>query len=265
VASRPPLGFSLCNTPAWVLSDWEFNTNPHPVEIDGVRIENRRLFDKLSNEPDPHRRSHIFNEYMSVKFRLHDWADHNDVARLSLKNSYVRFLRRWSYDSSTPEGAVLKAWVESRFGIAPTFHSTVLGEPDSEAARQFAIDRMKGSTRTNAIHSQLDLLYEFTQFEIEQRFGSPTQFTLFRGTNDKGSHPIIENFGTREYAVGLNNLCSFTSDRECAWEFGSTVWQTIVASPKVFYFSGLLPDSVVKGESEYLVIGGAFRVKELLW
>lgn len=261
----PPLGFSLCNTPSWILSEWEFNLSPRRVEIDGVRLENRRLFEVLQNEEDPVRRSEIFNEYMSVKFHLHEWANYDDVARLSLKNSYVRFLRRWGFDSNTPEGAVLKAWVQSRFGIPPTYHSALLGDPDSGVARAFALDRTRGSARTNAIYSQLDLLYEFTQFEITRRLGSPQSFTLYRGTHEKESHPVLQKFGPLDYAVRLNNLCSFTSDRECAWEFGNTVWQVTVASPKVFYFSGLLPDSVVKGECEYLVIGGTFRVQELLW
>ena len=63
----------------------------------------------------------------------------------------------------------------------------------------------------------------------------------------------------------MNNLSSFTSERECAWEFGSTVWETSVPTAKIFFFSGLLPDSILKGEDEYLVIGGEYRVKELLY
>jgi NAD+--dinitrogen-reductase ADP-D-ribosyltransferase len=33
---------------------------------------------------------------------------------------------------------------------------------------------------------------------------------------------------------------------------------------KVFFFSRLLPESILKGEEEYLVIGGDYRVRTVL-
>jgi NAD+--dinitrogen-reductase ADP-D-ribosyltransferase len=64
-------------------------------------------------------------------------------------------------DSNSVEGAVLKRWVESRIGITPTFHKERISGIQSEAYFNFSIDVMKGSSRTNAIQSQLDLLYEY--------------------------------------------------------------------------------------------------------
>jgi NAD+--dinitrogen-reductase ADP-D-ribosyltransferase len=63
----------------------------------------------------------------------------------------------------------------------------------------------------------------------------------------------------------MNNISSFTSDRECAWEFGSTVWEARIPMAKIFFFSDLLPDSILRGEQEYLVIGGEYRVRRLLY
>jgi NAD+--dinitrogen-reductase ADP-D-ribosyltransferase len=63
----------------------------------------------------------------------------------------------------------------------------------------------------------------------------------------------------------LNNLSSFTSDPEVAWEFGSSVWKVEVPLPKIVFFSGLLPKSLLTGESEYLVLGGHYKVRTLLY
>ncbi len=62
----------------------------------------------------------------------------------------------------------------------------------------------------------------------------------------------------------LNNLRSFIPDEERAFEFGSTVWQVRVPLVKIFFFSRLLPESILKGEEEYLVIGGEYRVRTVL-
>jgi NAD+--dinitrogen-reductase ADP-D-ribosyltransferase len=63
----------------------------------------------------------------------------------------------------------------------------------------------------------------------------------------------------------MNNISSFTADRDCAWEFGSTVWEVRVPLTKIFFFSGLLPDNLLKGEDEFMVIGGEYRVRRLRW
>jgi NAD+--dinitrogen-reductase ADP-D-ribosyltransferase len=123
---------------------------------------------------------------------------------------------------------------------------------------------MKGSARTNAINSQPDVVYEFCQYELRRRFPSERWFVLFRGTHDANAYETLQVTSRLERVVRLNNLSSFTSDPERAWEFGSTVWQVRVPAVKVLFFSRLLPDSILKGEDEYLVIGGEYRVKMLL-
>ena len=257
--------FNLCNLPPWVIASRHFNDNPQSLEIQGVREANRFLFRKLDALSSAEERALVFNDYMSVKFQLHQWENQStDTAKKSIRNSYLRFLRGWMMDSNSIEGAVLKGWVESRIGLPPTFHKVPIPGIHGEEYMVFATDRMKGSARTNAINSQLDLLYEYCQFELTRRHPADRHIILFRGTNDADDYELLEEAGNREQIVRLNNLVSFTSDEERAWEFGDTVWEIRAPLAKVFFFNGLLPNSILKGEGEYLVIGGEYRVRRIM-
>ena len=257
--------FNHCNLPPWVIASRHFNANPQALEVQGVRLANRFLFRKLDAIPDPEERGEVFNDYMSVKFQLHHWQDQKtDTARKSLKNSYLRYLRGWMMDSNSVEGAVLKGWVESRMGIAPTFHRAPIGGIHTEAYYEYAVDRTKGSARTNAINSQLDILYEYCQYELARRFPGERWITLYRGTFNAEEYAVVEVLGKREKVIRFNNLVSFTSVEERAWEFGFTVWEMEVPLSKVFFFSELLPNSIMKGEGEYMVIGGDYQVRQVM-
>jgi NAD+--dinitrogen-reductase ADP-D-ribosyltransferase len=256
--------FNLCNLPPWAVASVHFNDSPQRLEVQGVRHDNRRLFEKLALIDDPAERGHVFHDYLSVKFQLHHWAEEEtSAARASIKSSYLRYLRGWGVDSSSIEGAVLKGWVESRIGLLPTFHKTRINGPRDEAYMAYLADRMNGSTRTNAIFSQLDLVFEFAQNEIERLHPGERWVTLYRGVNDVSEQDILERTGKRELIVRTNNLCSFTRDKERAWEFGNTVWEAQVPLARVFFFSGLFPSSLLRGEEEHLLIGGEFRVRRL--
>lgn len=257
-------GFNLCNLPPWVIASRHFNENPQPLEIQGVRQANRFLFEKLDAIASAEERALVFNDYMSVKFQLHHYQDQTARASKSLKNSYLRYLRGWMMDSNSIEGAVLKGWVESRMGISPTFHKIRIPGIHSEEYMTFAMDRTNGSKRTNAINSQLDLLYEFCQYELARRFPDQRIMTLYRGTYDAGEHDLLESISRREQIVRLNNLVSLTSEEERAWEFGSTVWEVRVPAVKVFFFDRLFPSSIMKGEGECIVIGGEYRVRRIM-
>lgn len=268
VEGVPPVEWvatNLVDKPAWVIASEEFEGLPGTLEIAGVRTANRRFFDQLDRIDDPGRRGMVFHEYLTVRFALHHWDEYEGNARRSLRNSYIRFLNGWGRDSNGVEGAVLKGWVQSRFGIAPTYHRGVLRHEGGEDDLRYAADRVKGSARTNAIHSQLDLLYQFCQYEIARRWPGEARRRLYRGTNDPEEHPVLASGGDRVSCLRLNNLVSFTAERERAWEFGSTVWESEVVLAKVVFFAGLLPESLLQGEGEYLVIGGNQWVRELLW
>jgi NAD+---dinitrogen-reductase ADP-D-ribosyltransferase len=260
-----PLQINRCNVPPWIISSSEFNEKPRDIEIDGVLATNRFLFRKLDETEDVKRRGEIFNEYMSVRYSLHEWDQYDADSRSSLRNSYLRFLSGWGLDSNSVEGAVLKGWVESRMGIRPTFHKVLLTAQTSDEDFLYARDRMLGSAKTNAINLQLDLVYEFCQYELRRRRQWVGKIKLYRGTNDAQEYKVLQKADKHRLCVRMNNLCSFTSDRERAWEFGSTVWSTDVPLSKIFFFSGLLPDSILRGENEFMVIGGDYWVEELLY
>lgn len=256
--------FNLCNLPPWVIASRHFNEHPQELQIQGVRYANRFLFEKLDGVNSRDERGQVFSDYLSVKFSLHHEQDQTATARKSLRNSYLRFLKGWMMDSNSVEGAVLKGWVESRIGISPSFHNGRIVNSSSEAYYRYVLDRTRGSKRTNAINAQLDLLYEYCQYELRRVYGGASFVTLYRGTYDAGEHDLLEQLGKREQIVRLNNLVSFTDQEERAWEFGSTVWCCRVPLAKIFFFDELLPGSILKGEGEYLVIGGEYRVKQVL-
>ena len=255
---------NLCDQPPWILASREFNDQPRPIALQGLSRADRLLFSRLDTMDDPRERSRTFDEYMSVKFQLHQWDGESSAAQRSIKNSYVRFLRGWGYDANSMEGAVLKSWVESRIGIAPCYHKQPV-VPDSESDYSpYIMDRMRGHARTNSINEQLDLVYRYTQYELTRADPDRLWLPLYRGINDASEHAVSERIDRRNYYARLNNLCSFTSDPERAWEFGSTVWAVRVPVCKVFFYGELLPQCTLRGENEYLVIGGEYRVQELL-
>ena len=260
--SLTPTAFNRCNLSPWAIASADFQENPKPLEIDSVRATDRRLFAQLDAIDNPARRGEVFHEYLSVKFRLHEWAEHQASARSSLRSSYVQFLHGWGADSNGHSGAVLKSWVESRFGLPVRYHGGRLpGDP--QAAERYRRDCMKGAAKTVAVAMQLDLLYTYCQYELERRHPGERWLTLYRGTHDPEEYAIHDQPSDRRALVMLNNLSSFTSDAEIAWEFGSLVWKVRVPLPKIVFFSGLLPPHLLGGEAEFLVLGGEYRVTTL--
>jgi NAD+--dinitrogen-reductase ADP-D-ribosyltransferase len=257
---------SLCNVAPWVLGSREFNEIPETLEIQGVRHDNRWFFRKLDELTDPSLRARTFEDYVIVKFRLHEVDDeHTSLARKSLRNDYLRFLRGWGVDSSSVEGAVLKAWVESRFGLAPNYHRGRLSPKEDETWLPYAEDRMRGSARTNAIYSQLDLVYEYCQYEMDRQHRGVRWLELFRGTNDSEQYEIREVYDNRRRTVRLNSVGSFARDVERAWEFGSTVWKVRVPVPKIVYYESLCSTTVLRGEGEVVALGGDYLVEQVLY
>jgi NAD+--dinitrogen-reductase ADP-D-ribosyltransferase len=257
--------FNRCNLPPWVIASRRFDERPQLIEIQGVRQGNRFLFELLDRIDDPDERARRFDDWMDVRFQLHQWREQaTPGARRSLRNGYLRFLRGWGVDASSIEGAVLKGWVESRMGIPPTFHRERLLARDTAAWDRYVADRTRGHARTSAIDAQLDLVYTFTQYELARRRPGEATVLLWRGQNDLAAHEIVETLGPREWVVRMNNLCSFTDDRERAWEFGDVVLEARVAVPRIFFAGDLLPRSILKGERELLVVGGELRVRRVL-
>jgi NAD+--dinitrogen-reductase ADP-D-ribosyltransferase len=260
-AHPPGLTMNLCNLPPWIIASPNFNRNPQAIEIQGVRRAHRHLFSTIETMTDPAERARAFHDYMDVAFQIHEWERQESLSsRRSLRNSYLRFLRGWMFDSNSVEGAALKGWVESRIGIPPTFHKGPIEDIHSEAYEAYLSDRMRGVALTSAIQAQFDVLYEFVQSEIRRREPETNSCTLFRGIHDFEEHRVLEKKGRNAFLLRLNNLNSFTSDFERAFEFGTKVIEASVPYCKVFFRADILPGGNFHGEEEVVVIGGDFDV-----
>jgi len=255
------LPVNRCDPPPWVIASPFFNRNPLPIEIQGVRRAHRSLFVRLDRIEDPKARARAFREYMELVFEVGKWRkESSSLGRRSLRNSYLRFLRGWMQDSSSAEGAVLKGWVESRLGLPPTFHAGPIADLHAPAYVLYLVERMRESARTNAVEAQFDLLYEYVQYELRRRHPGVRSFTLYRGIRNIEDYRILEHPGANRIVVRLNNLNSFSSRLEHAWQFGGNVFETDVPAAKIFFRADLLPGVLPRGEEEAMVIGGDFEV-----
>ncbi|WP_455222630.1 NAD(+)--dinitrogen-reductase ADP-D-ribosyltransferase [Kaarinaea lacus] len=256
-----------CNLPVQVLGDVSFQTTPKPIAIDGVAQLHKRFFQDLVNEPDTESRSQMFLQYMRAHFTLDSLDDAGYEINIAIDRSranYLRVLRGWFFDADSQEGAVIKAWVESRFGLIPRYHQRPIRSIDDDAYLQYVSKSSRGLYNTNALESQLDLLYSYCQFELSQRFPSENHFVLYRGQNGVQSLEQLAqlntpNKGQTSLTLLLNNISSFTSNTERAGEFGDIVLRVAVPFPKLLFFSGLMP-GVMTSEEEYAVIGGVYNV-----
>lgn len=251
---------NLVGVPTGLLASVAFNDFPLPLCISGTREAHRSLFERLNTLSDPHEAGRIFQDYMALVFDLDHVVEQNERRRF--RASYIRLLKDWGFDSNTPAAAVLKGWVESRFGLFPTFHKAPIRRFNSSQWIDYTVEKMSGRFNNNAIHMQLDLLYEFCQWML-LRFHSTGKkhMLLYRGTNDLREQQLIQQLDARNAIVRLNNLVSFTTQRSIADEFGDTIIEAEVPVAKLLFFDTLLSGHPLRGEAECLVIGGDCRVK----
>ena len=262
VHARLPI--NRCNLPADILGSLTFQQHPVPLQLDGVTELHSALFESLDVINDAEERAESFKSYMRSSFLL----DSPDEAGFDLdtqgrkrdRADYLRMLRGWMFDADGKEAAVLKSWVESRFGLLPRNHCGPLGDFSSENYQIYLSARSQGLYNTNALESQFDLLYSYCQYELTRGSPGQTHLTLYRGINRIGDHEVLEQPEKRSYILVLNNLNSFTSNRERADEFGDYILEVEIPLTKLLYFPSLLPNTL-KGEEEYLVIGGVYQVK----
>jgi NAD+--dinitrogen-reductase ADP-D-ribosyltransferase len=255
------LPVNRCNQPPWVIASPRFNSHPLPLEIQGVRRAHQSFFSRLEILADAAGRQRCFRDYIDLVFQTGKWRrETTPLDRRSLRNSYLRFLRGWMLDASSAEGAVLKGWVESRFGLPPVFHAGRIEGIDSREYLLYLAERMRESARTNAVEAQFDLLYEFVQYELRRLHPGVPSFTLYRGVRNLADYMVLENPGGNRAAVRLNNLNSFSSKLEHAWQFGGSVFEADVPAAKIFFRADLLQGVLPRGEEEAMVIGGDFEV-----
>jgi NAD+--dinitrogen-reductase ADP-D-ribosyltransferase len=256
-------GSNLVGVPTSRLASAAFNEEPTELRIAGVRSGHGELFRELAATGQRTDAAAVFARYMLETFGLAPPAVGADgeVVRRRYRASYLRLLRGWSFDANGCEGAVLKGWVESRFGLVPTFHKEPIAQYGSRAWLRYVEEKMSSRFHNNVILMQLDLVYEFAQWVLGRYFDDGSaSWTLFRGVNDFSEHQIVERLSKKVVVLRLNNLVSFSRSRDVATCFGDYILEAIVPFKKIFVFNGLLEHDPLKGENEVLVIGGDYRI-----
>ena len=165
------------------------------------------------------------------------------------RSSFQRLIKGWGYDSNGPEGAVLKGWVESRFGIFPSFHKEPIGRISSGAWTTYVEEKMSSRFHNNAIYIQLDLLYEFCQWAL-MHFAAPgaIHLTLYRGVNAFDEHQIVGHLDKHSVVMRLNNLdLVLVVPRDRATASAARSSRRACRSRKVAYFNALLPSVSAQG------------------
>lgn len=265
LAARLPI--NRCNLPAAILGGLTFQRAPTALAIDGVAALHRPLFELLDEIEEVQERAQRFVGYMAAHFSLAQPEEAGLTAhqpKSRAKANYLRVVRGWAFDPDGREAAVLKGWVESRFGLMPRHHGDSLREAGSAAWQRYVRMRAEGLYGTNALEAQLDLLYAYCQYELARQFPQRSHIRLYRGVNRLIEHELIEEGDGRcereVKIVLLNNVSSFSRSRERAGEFGDQILGVDVPLPKLVFFSQLLP-GMLKAEDEYVVIGGLYRVR----
>lgn len=255
---------NLVGIPAGLLASIEFNDHPQRLRIAGAQETHRGLFRLLEEASDLTDASEKFRRYMDMVFELKPSSyEIQHAEKRRFRPSYLKLMEGWGFDSNSPQGAVLKGWVESRFGLTPTFHRAPLNLYPSPQWMRYLEEKFSSRFHSNSIQTQLDLLYEFCQFAVH-RFGIPAKdwITLWRGVN---SHDEPTMSQTRikkgDCILRLNNLVSFSTSRERAEEFGDWILEVRVPVVKLLFFPGLVSKSLLSGEGEVIALGGNYRVR----
>lgn len=251
---------NLVGVPTGLLASRAFNDHPLRMHIAGVRETNPALFEMLDDADDAAQAAEAFEKYMQAMFGDGTAPTRRHNGR-RFHASYRQLLEGWGYDANGPAGAVLKGWVESRFGLPPVFHKAPIRRTGSAAWVAYVEEKMSSRYHNNSINQQLDLLYEFCQWSLARHFRAGRRIALYRGVNDFAEHEILARQDRHSAVVRLNSLTSFTAERTVADTFGDVVIEAQVPAVKILFFRELLPSHPLMGESEYLVIGGEYQVR----
>lgn len=259
-----PYGTNLVGLPTGLIASVVFNDEPAPLHISGVREMNDPLFEMLGFAGDLAEASEAFLKYMVAVFGLEQSQRTDDEADAGFarpfRSSFLRLLIGWGYDSSSPEAAVLKGWIESRFGLMPGFHKEAIESITDAPFLAYVEERMGSPFHTNSIYAQLDLVYEYAQWVLANLvYPEESHVRLYRGVDGFHEHHIVSRTDRRHFILRLNSLSSFTSDRWVADCFGHTILTVDVPLSKILFSNTLLTFFPLRSEREFWVIGGDYR------
>jgi NAD+--dinitrogen-reductase ADP-D-ribosyltransferase len=269
---QPHLWYStnLVGVPAPVLASVAYNARPVPLAVAGTREAYVGLFALLERSQDLNDARDIFVHYVAIAFGLrkpkaHELAGLGAAEQRRWHSSWRKLLQGWGMDANGAAGAVLKGWVESRFGLVPIFHKAALARFPSAPWVEYLQEKADSRRNNNNIYQQLDLLFEFSQWAL-RRFqplgctADATHLRLWRGSNQVEEQLVAGGLKDRRCTIRLNNIVSFSLSQEAASCFGDWVIEVQVPVCKVLVFPGLLPGQVLQGEQEVLALGGDYEV-----
>ncbi|MFT3956366.1 MAG: NAD(+)--dinitrogen-reductase ADP-D-ribosyltransferase [Piscinibacter sp.] len=257
---------NLVGVPAPVLASTAFNAHPQPLHIAGARETSAGLFALLQRCATPDEARDVFAHYMSLAFGLarpEPGEGEGKSDRRRWRSSYLKLLQGWGLDANGAAGAVLKGWVESRFGLVPAFHAAPLARFPSPAWVAYLEQKAASRYHNNSIFQQLDLLFEFCQWMLARfaLLGSGPWVTLWRGSTRCEEQVVDGSLRERHCTVRLNNLVSFSTTAAQAQCFGDWVLEARVPLAKLLLVPGLLNTTSLHGEAEVLAIGGDYAVE----
>lgn len=258
---------NLVGMAAPLLASTLFNAHPQPLRIASVREQSPGLFALLEGSADAAQARDVFGHFMKLAFTLLKSPAEPDpvTSPRRWRASYLKLLQGWGLDANGPAGAVLKGWVESRFGIVPIFHKAPLQRFPSAAWLGYLEEKASARWNNNNIFQQLDLLYEYCQWVLA-RFGLPgappgARVTLWRGSLRCEEQVVAGSLRERRCTVRLNNIVSFSRSREQAGCFGDWILRAEVPLCKLVFIPGLVATHALSGEDEVLALGGDYEVQ----
>lgn len=255
---------NLVGVPAPLLGSVAFHARPQPLHIAGTLATHAGLFALLRRCSSPAEARAVFAHYMQLSFGLAPPPPDAGVAEARRwKTSYLKLLQGWGQDANSAAGAVLKGWVESRFGLVPAFHHAPLQRFPSTAWMRYLEEKAGGRWNNNSIWQQLDLLFEFCQWMLTRfaLLGAGPCVTLWRGSTRVDEQLVAGSLRQRHCTVRLNNIVSFSLSRESASCFGDWVLRAEVPLAKLLLVPGLLDTRALDGETEVLALGGDYVVE----
>jgi NAD+--dinitrogen-reductase ADP-D-ribosyltransferase len=252
------LPINRCNLPAEILGSLSFQRTPKALSLDSVNELYPDLFNQLRQKNHALERSLTFIDYMKQRFHLpsNRLQVNTNGGGGRVKANYLNLLHGWQQDVNSRDAALLKGWVESRFGLLTRYHGKSLRSAEDMA--QFVSARSQVLYATNAVEAQLDLLYSYCQFELGQQYPEQQHLTLYRGINQLEQYDVLACLGSSEYIILLNNLNAFSHQPEHAAQFGRRLLKVRIPLAKILFFQELFPNELGSG-NEYAVLGGLYQ------
>jgi len=257
---------NLVGVPTPWLASTDFNRQAPELHIAGAREAQPGLFALLDRCANLNQATEVFVHYLHIAFGLrrperHELGSLGASEQRRWRGSWRRLLQGWGIDANGPAAAVLKGWVESRFGLVPGFHKAPLKRFPSPEWITYLEEKTSSRHHSNNIHQQLDLLYEFCQWALRRFPLTPERhICLWRGSNRVEEQLVSGSLRSRYATVRLNNIVSFSLTPQDASCFGDWVFEVQVPLCKLLVFPGLLPGSMLQGEQEVVALGGDYNV-----